>query len=80
MPLWASVRSHALAGRLTAGASAAVVGVLAAALYRPVITSAVLTPLDAVIALAGLAALLVRAPAWLVVIGTLLAGAYSSVG
>lgn len=80
LPLWASVRSHALAGRMTAGASAAVVGVLAAALYRPVITSAVLTPLDAVIALAGLAALLVRAPAWLVVIGTLLAGAYSSVG
>ncbi len=80
LPLWASVRAHALTGRLTAGASAAVVGVLAAALYRPVVTAAVLSPADAVIAIAGLAALLARAPVWLVVVAVAAGGAYSSAG
>ena len=80
MPFW-----HDLAGRrwmagLAAGSGAAVVGVLAAALWRPVISSAVLGPADTVIALAGLAALLGRMPVWLVVLGVAAAGAYSSAG
>lgn len=80
IPLWTAIRSHAWVGRLAAGASAAVVGVLAAALYRPVFASAVLTPFDAMIAIAGLAALLLRAPVWLVVVSVSLLGAYSSAG
>ncbi len=80
IPLWSSIRSRAWVGRLAAGASGAVVGVLAAALYRPVFVSAVLTPFDAMIAIAGLAALLLRAPVWLVVVSVSLLGAYSSAG
>ena len=80
IPLWSSIRSRAWVGRLAAGASAAVVGVLAAALYRPVFVSAVLTPFDAVIAIAGLGALLLRRPVWLVVVSVALLGAYSSAG
>ncbi len=80
IPLWTSIRTHASVCRLAAGASAAVVGVLAAAFYRPVFVSAVLTPADAIIAVAGLAALLLRAPVWLVVVAVALCGAYSSAG
>ncbi|MFT3722860.1 MAG: chromate efflux transporter [Hyphomonadaceae bacterium] len=80
IPLWTSIRTHAWVSRLAAGASAAVVGVLAAALYRPVFVSAVLTPVDALIAITGLAALLLRAPVWLVVVSVTLLGAYSSAG
>jgi chromate transporter len=41
MPFWNALRSHPVAPALLAGASAAVVGILAAALYDPVFTSAV---------------------------------------
>jgi chromate transporter len=74
VPLWATLRQHAWVSRLAAGASAAVVGVLAAALYRPVVVSAILGPVDAVIAIAGLLALMLRAPVWRVVAGVALAG------
>jgi chromate transporter len=80
LPFWTALSSrHWMAG-LSAGAGAAVVGVLAAALWRPVITSAIATPADALIAAAGLAALFGRIPVWLVVLGVGLAGAYSSAG
>lgn len=80
LPVW-----NALAGRrwmsgLAAGAGAAVVGVLAAALWRPVLTSALLSPLDAVIALAGLLALMSRVPVWIVVAAVAAFGVYSSTG
>jgi len=41
MPFWNALRSHPVAPAVLAGASAAVVGILAAALYDPVFTSAV---------------------------------------
>lgn len=51
------------------GATAAVVGLLAAALYDPVMVSAIHAPADAGLALIGfLALVLVRAPAWQVVL------------
>jgi chromate transporter len=80
MPFWNGLSGQRWMPGLAAGAGAAVVGVLAAALWRPVISSAILSPLDAAIAAAGLLALMLRAPVWLVVLGVALAGAYSSAG
>ena len=51
------------------GANAAVVGVLGAALYNPVWTSSVLTPVDFAIALFGFLLLVVwRTSPWIVVV------------
>jgi chromate transporter len=80
MPFWRGLARRRWMAGMAAGSGAAVVGVLAAALWRPVISSAVLGPSDAVIALAGLIALLARTPVWMVVAGVALAGAYSSAG
>lgn len=80
MPFWNTLSRYRWMPGLAAGAGAAVVGVLAAALWRPVISSAILSPTDAAIAAAGLLALVMRAPVWLVVLGVTLAGAYSSAG
>lgn len=80
LPMWSAIRSRAWAAGMMRGAGAAVVGVLAAALYSPVLTTGVKSPLDAVIATIGFAALMARAPPWLVVAGVALAGAYSSLG
>lgn len=57
LPLWHTLTSHPTAARAIAGINASVVGLLAAALYHPVSTSALLSPTDAAIALAGLIAL-----------------------
>jgi chromate transporter len=54
LPLWLRLRSVAGAAAFVGGANAAVVGLLAAALWDPVIQSAVLSPADAVIAALGL--------------------------
>jgi chromate transporter len=59
LPLWSSIAGRPIAASAVAGINAAVVGLLAAALYDPVWTSAVRVPLDAAIALIGLV-LLVR--------------------
>jgi chromate transporter len=80
LPYWTALSATRWMTGLASGAGAAVVGVLAAALWRPVISSAVLSPADALIAAAGLAALLARTPVWLVVLCVALAGAYSSAG
>jgi chromate transporter len=53
LPLWGALVARRGAVRAIAGVNAAVVGLLAAALYDPVWVSAVLTPLDAAIALGG---------------------------
>jgi chromate transporter len=58
LPVWASLASRPQAARAMAGINAAVVGLLAAALYDPVWTQGVRGPLDVVIALVGLALLL----------------------
>jgi len=80
MPFWNDLAGCRWMAGLAAGSGAAVVGVLTAALWRPVISAAVLGPVDAGIAMSGLVALLLRAPVWLVVLGVVLAGAYSSAG
>ena len=57
------------------GANAAVVGILALALYDPVFTAAVLTPLDFALALAGFVALVSwKAPPLFVVLALAAAG------
>ena len=68
LPFWDFVRRRPGAQAALSGANASVVGVLLAALYRPIWTSAVHGPLDFSIAL-GAYALLVfwRFPPWLVV-------------
>jgi chromate transporter len=50
LPLWRSIGQTPVAARAVAGINAAVVGLLAAALYDPVWTSAVRGPLDVAIA------------------------------
>jgi chromate transporter len=50
LPLWRAIADHPLAARAVAGVNAAVVGLLAAALYDPVWTSAVHAPVDVAIA------------------------------
>ncbi len=71
LPGFAFVRGRADLQAALRGVGAAVVGILLAALYDPLATSAILRPIDAVIAAAALAALVVgRLPPWLVVVGT----------
>jgi chromate transporter len=63
LPFWTALRSRPLAQAALRGVNAAVVGMLAAALYDPVWTSAVHGGADAAIALAGFILLVVwRAP------------------
>ena len=69
LPFWDALRSRPLAQAAMRGANAAVVGILGAALYDPVWTSAVLNPLDFLLALAGFLALVVwKLAPWLVVV------------
>jgi chromate transporter len=70
LPLWNELSQAAWAQSALAGINAAVVGLLLAALYDPVWTSAIFTLTDFVIALAGFVALVLRAPPVLVVAAT----------
>ncbi len=75
LPLWQQLRSVARLRRALDMANAAVVGLLLAALYDPVFTSAVATPLDFAWALAAFALLaIVRLPPWLVVLASAAVG------
>ncbi|MGA9850706.1 MAG: chromate transporter, partial [Roseiarcus sp.] len=75
LPFWHALRVRPGAQAAMAGVNAAVVGLLASALYDPVWTSAVLGPADFAIAAAGFAALVVwRAPPLAVVLLTAAAG------
>lgn len=51
LPLWRAIASRPAASRAVAGVNAAVVGLLGAALYDPVWTSAIRDPLDVAIAI-----------------------------
>ena len=74
LPFWDALRLRPTAQAAMRGANAAVVGILAAALYSPVWTSAVLSPRDFALALAGFLLLTVwKTPPW-VVVGLLAAG------
>jgi chromate transporter len=53
LPLWRAIAGRPAAARAIAGVNAAVVGLLGAALYDPVWTSAVRGPMDVAIALVG---------------------------
>jgi chromate transporter len=69
LPLWREIAGRANAARAIAGVNAAVVGLLGAALYDPVWTSAVRGPVDVAIALVGFVLLVAwRVSALLVVI------------
>ncbi len=68
LPLWSRLRGAAWAQSALAGINAAVVGLLLAALYNPVWTSAIFSLTDFIVALAAFTALLLRTPPWLVVI------------
>jgi len=75
LPFWDALRTKPLAQAGMRGANAAVVGILGAALYNPVWTSAVLAPPDFVLALAGFLVLTVwKAPPWVVVVALAVAG------
>lgn len=75
LPFWSRLRQWPQAQWAISGANAAVVGLLAAALYDPVFISAVLTPLDFAMAAAGFVALMAwKAPSWVVVLALALAG------
>ena len=74
LPFWDAMRTRPNAQAAMRGTNAAVVGILGAALYHPVWTSAVATPRDFALALAGFLLLTVwKLPPWIVVM--LLAGA-----
>ncbi|UII69786.1 chromate efflux transporter [Pseudomonas sp. HN11] len=70
LPFWASLRRSPRTQAALAGVNAAVVGLLLAALYQPVWTSAIFTVLDFSLTVIALTALMVwRLPPWLVVAG-----------
>ncbi|WP_311065432.1 chromate efflux transporter [Halomonas sp. DWK9] len=75
LPFWNRFRQWGSAQALMRGANAAVVGILAAALYNPVWTSAIVGPYEFALALTGFLLLTVwKLPAWLVVIVVALGG------
>ena len=75
LPLWAPLRRNAHAQAALAGVNAAVVGLLLAALYNPVWTSAIHGAADFALALAAFVALVTwRVPPWMVVLLTAAAG------
>ena len=75
LPWWAPLRQRSWARGVLAGVNAAVVGLLLAALYQPVATSALRSAADVALALVALAALLRwRVPPWAVVVATALTG------
>jgi chromate transporter len=77
LPFWHHLRAQPWARAVLAGANAAVVGVLLAALYQPVITDSVQGPRDVVAALLAFTLLEPgRAPPWAVVLASAAAGQF----
>ncbi|MBP6018473.1 MAG: chromate efflux transporter [Burkholderiaceae bacterium] len=75
LPFWESLRHNAGTQAALAGVNAAVVGLLLAALYQPVWTSAIMRSQDFGLALVALVALMFwKLPPWLVVMGSAVAG------
>ncbi|WJR68802.1 chromate efflux transporter [Neorhizobium sp. CSC1952] len=69
LPFWDRFRRRPLAQAAMRGTNAAVVGILGAALYSPVWTSAILRPHDFALSLTGFILLTVwKAPPWIVVV------------
>lgn len=75
LPFWEQWRGNIRAQAALSGVNAAVVGLLLAALYQPVWTSAIHGPADFALALVALVALIFwKLPPWLIVIGSGVAG------
>jgi len=75
LPFWDSLRRVSAVQNALLGVNAVVVGLLLAALYDPVWTSAILSPADFGLALAAFTLLVFwKTPAWLVVILTAIGG------
>lgn len=80
LPFWDGFCQHPAAQSAMRGANAAVVGILAAALYDPVWTSAVTSKPDFVLALAGFLLLTIwKTPSWAVVLLLGAAGTLSGI-
>ena len=76
LPAWNWLRARPLARAALAGVNAGVVGILAAALWEPVITSSVISPIHAAWAVGAFVAFtFLKLPAWAVVILSGAAGA-----
>jgi chromate transporter len=81
LPFWEELRQRSAAQAALLGVNAAVVGLLLAALYRPVWTSAIDNAADFALACAAFLLLFMwRTPPWLVVVLCALAGAALAVG
>jgi chromate transporter len=81
LPFWQTLSSRDSTARSLAGVNAAVVGLLAAALYDPVWVSAVKDSGDFAIALLGFVLLVsLRAPAWAAVVWCVLASSLRLLG
>jgi len=77
LPFWNRFRQWGRVQALMRGANAAVVGILGAALYQPVWTSAIIGPYEFALALTGFLLLTVwKLPAWLVVALVAIAGVF----
>lgn len=75
LPFWHGLRRRAAVQAALRGVNAAVVGLLLAALYQPVWTSAIAAPADFGLALAAFVLLVFwQVPPWLVVLATALGG------
>jgi chromate transporter len=75
LPFWESLRRNARTRAALMGINAAVVGLLLAALYQPVWTSAIHGPQDFGLALTALIALMIwKLPPWLVVLACAIGG------
>lgn len=71
LPFWSSLRARPLAQAVMRGASAAIVGILASALYDPLWTTTILNPGDFAVAFVGFVALVaLKWPPWAVVLMT----------
>ncbi|MFE0016092.1 chromate efflux transporter [Mesorhizobium sp. NPDC059054] len=76
LPFWDELRTLPKAQAAMRGTNAAVVGILAAAFYDPVLTSAIADWLDVLLALGGFLLLVfAKAPPWVVVVLLAMAGA-----
>ncbi len=79
LPFWETIRSRSHFQSALKGINAAVVGILLAALYNPVWTSAVHTPLDFCLALLAFGLLMLwKLPPWVVVLLSAAAGQVTS--
>jgi len=75
LPFWGALRSRPDFQSALMGINAAVVGLLLAAFYQPVWTTAITAPEDAALGLAAFALLAIwRVPPWLVVLLTAAGG------